>query len=167
MPAIPTGLLQASGYAEVALGPTVASEPVGDIAKIVEGRIARQRAMVTSPQRFQFLMTEQAVRWRMAGAGVMAAQIERMVELSRYENLDIAVLPNAATVPEAPLNVFVVYDERLVTAELFSGSVALRDPRDIAYHLELFEFFWSYALKDEEATGFLRSVAAEFLRESE
>jgi transcriptional regulator with XRE-family HTH domain len=167
LPAIPTGLLQTPGYAEVVLSPTVASEPVGDITKIIEGRIARQRAVGGSSQRFLFLLTEQAVTWRIAGPRVMAGQVERLIELSRFENLDVAVLPRTAVVPEAPLNVFVVYDERLVTAELFAGSVALRDPRDIAYHVELFEFFWAHALKNEEAASFLRVIADEFLRESE
>lgn len=65
------------------------------------------------------------------------------------------------------MNVFVVYDERLVTVELFSGEVVLRDPRDVAYHLELFEFFKNRAVRGEAATQLLRMIAREFLREGE
>jgi hypothetical protein len=79
----------------------------------------------------------------------------------------VAVLPNSVTVPGVPLNIFVVYDERLVTVELFSGEVVLRDPRDVAYHIELFEFFKARALHGDDAVEFFRSLAAEFLREAE
>lgn len=35
---------------------------------------------------------------------------------------------------------FVIYDDRLVSVELFSGAVSLREPQEIQYHLELFEY---------------------------
>jgi hypothetical protein len=39
-----------------------------------------------------------------------------------------------------------VYDERIATAETFGGVIMMRDPKDVAYHLELFAFFERYAL---------------------
>ncbi|WP_405677842.1 hypothetical protein OG292_25830 [Streptomyces sp. NBC_01511] len=63
------------------------------------------------------------------------------------------------------MNIFVVYDDRLVTVELFSGEVALRDPRDITQHLNLFDPFWSCALTGDAATAFLIEAAEGFMRE--
>jgi len=62
------------------------------------------------------------------------------------------------------LNVFVIYDDRLVTVELFSGEVVLRNPQDISHHIALFDLFLSHALRGAEATAFLRRCADEFMR---
>ncbi|MEV4147873.1 hypothetical protein AB0J40_29690 [Amycolatopsis sp. NPDC049691] len=51
--------------------------------------------------------------------------------------------------------------------EMFAGEVVLRDPRDVAYHLELFEFFKKRAVRGDDATRLLRMIAQEFLREGE
>ncbi|MEK8170542.1 Scr1 family TA system antitoxin-like transcriptional regulator [Streptomyces sp. M19] len=63
------------------------------------------------------------------------------------------------------MNIFVVYDDRLVTVELFSGEVVLRDPRDITQHLNLFDLFWSHALTDDAATTFLTEASEAFMRQ--
>jgi len=167
LPAVPTGLLQTRDFARAALQQVVESEPAYDVGQAVEARMVSQHVLEDGARRFEFVLTEQAVRWRMTDAVVMSAQAAHLAEMAGKPNLDVAVLPNSATVPGVPLNIFVVYDERLVTVELFSGEVVLRDPRDIAYHIELFEFFKARALRGEEAVEFLRSVADEFLRESE
>lgn len=167
LPGVPTGLLQTADYARVVLTPTVTGEPAGDIDRIIEGRVARQRSLLDSSRKFCFVLTEGAITWRVADATLMAAQIAHLGDLSTHENLEIAVLPTGTIVPEVPLNVFVIYDERLVTVELFSGEVVLRDPRDVAYHLELFEFFRARSMRGDAATEFLRATALEFLREGE
>ena len=132
-----------------------------------KGRLIRRRALLDASRQFVFLLCEHAVTWRLADAAVMAAQVTHLADLCGRGNVDIAILPRSATISEVPLNVFVVYDERLVTAELFSGEVVLRDPRDVTYHLELFDFFLSHALRGEAATQFLRGVAEEFMSEQE
>jgi transcriptional regulator with XRE-family HTH domain len=165
LPAVPTGLLQTEAVARSTLLPTVGSDPSMDVEKAVKARLVSQEALDDRSRRFVFLMTEQAVRWRLAGPRAMAEQAEHMAEVARQENVEIAIIPRTAKVPEVPLNVFVVYDERLVTAELFSGEVVLRDPRDVVYHLELFDFFLSHALRGDDAVSFLRALAEEFMRE--
>ena len=51
-----------------------------------------------------------------------------------------------------------------MTIELFSGEVVLRDPRDIAYHVNLFDFFYAQALTGPAAIRFLEATADEFMR---
>jgi hypothetical protein len=65
-------------------------------------------------------------------------------------------------VPDGPLYTFTVYDERIATAETFSGVIMMRDPRDIAYHLELFSFFERYAVMGDEVRALLESYAQRF-----
>ncbi|RSM34524.1 XRE family transcriptional regulator [Amycolatopsis balhimycina DSM 5908] len=167
LPAIPSGLLQTPDYARQVLTSTVKGRPERDVDKMVEARLSWQRVLEEPGRRFEFVLTEQAIRWRRAPLAVMAGQSANLAALSERENVEISVVPQSSEIRASPLNLFVIYDERLVTVELFSGTVALRDPRDIGHHLELFGFFRSHALMGEESTGFLRSIAEEFRRESE
>ncbi|MCP2257781.1 Helix-turn-helix domain-containing protein [Streptoalloteichus tenebrarius] len=164
LPAIPTGLLQVPDYARSVLSRVVSLKAERDVEKIVQARQQRQ-AVLDDPRRtFFFLMTEQAVRWRQADSEVMVRQLSHMADLVEKPSVEIGIILQSTKVLEPPMNIFVVYDDRLVTVELFSGEVALRDPQEIAYHLELFEFFLGHAIRGEEASEFLRSVARDFMR---
>ncbi|MGH3950076.1 MAG: helix-turn-helix domain-containing protein [Pseudonocardiaceae bacterium] len=163
LPAIPSGLLHVPEYARAALSAKVCSDPVRDVEKAVKARLDRQAVLDDPSRSFVFLMTEQAVRWKRASRNVMARQCDHMVELSERPNIDIAVVPHSAEVPGAPMNSYVIYDDRLVIAELFSGEVALRDPRDVRYHLDLFDFFLEHALTGSRSTAFLLSVRDDFM----
>ncbi|MGQ0838379.1 helix-turn-helix domain-containing protein [Actinokineospora sp.] len=164
LPAIPTGLLQARAYARRVLTPIVAGRPSYDVERILETRLAGQAILDDRSRRFSFLLTEQAVRWKRAPAPVMVEQLQHMAEISARPNVELAVLPQSVEVSASPLNIFVIYDERLVTVETFSGGISLRDPLEIAYHRNLFDYFLGRALTDSAARAFLHGVAAEFMR---
>jgi transcriptional regulator with XRE-family HTH domain len=163
LPAMPSGLIQIPDYARAALSPSVDSSPARDIDKAVRARLERQTVLADMSRRFLFLLTEQAVRWQMADRRIMTKQCEHMVELSTRPNIDIAVVPRIAETPEAALNSFVIYDDRLVIAELFSGEVELRDPRDIAHHRDIFDFFYERSLVGDRARELIMSVRNEFM----
>jgi hypothetical protein len=95
----------------------------------------------------------------------MAAQCAHMAEVNRKPNVEIGIVPQGVQVPGTPMNIFVVYDDRLVTIELFSGEVVLRDPRDISQHLSLFDLFWVHALTGDDASSFLEEAADGFMRQ--
>ncbi|MFD6436112.1 helix-turn-helix domain-containing protein [Streptomyces venezuelae] len=164
LPAIPTGLLHVREYATETLSPMVDSDPARDVRKAVEARMERQAILDDTSRSFWFLMTEQAVKWRRASAETMAAQCAHMAEVNRKPNVEIGIVPQEVRVAGTPMNIFVVYDDRLVTVELFSGEVVLRDPRDVSQHLHLFELFWSHAITGDEASIFLDDAAEEFMQ---
>lgn len=163
LPAIPSGLLQVPEYARAALAPVVGSSPARDVDRAVQARLDRQSVLDDPARRFVFVLTEQAVRWRYAARSVIAEQCEHMARLSERPNIDIAVIPLNAEIPNAPLNTFVVYDDRLVLAEVFSGEVSLTDPKDIAHHAELFDFFYKHALTGDRARSALLSARDDFM----
>ncbi|MET8341797.1 helix-turn-helix domain-containing protein [Streptomyces microflavus] len=165
LPAIPTGLLHVREYAVETLSPTVTSDPTRDVPRTVQARMDRQAILDDTSRSFWFLMTEQAVKWQRAGLGTMAAQCAHMAELNEKPNVEIGILPLGARVPATPMNIFVVYDDRLVTVELFSGEVVLRDPQDINQHLNLFNLFWPHTLTGAAATTFLRETSKSFMRQ--
>ncbi|MDH6139570.1 transcriptional regulator with XRE-family HTH domain [Kitasatospora sp. GP30] len=165
LPAIPTGLLHVREYAMATLTPSVRSAPARNIGRVVQARMDRQAILDDPSRQFVFLMTEQAVRWRRAPACVMAAQAEHMADVSEKPNIEIGVIPQGVAVRGTPMNIFVIYDDRLVTVELFSGEVVLRDPQDVNHHIDLFDLFMSSALTGAAASAFLRDRADEFMRE--
>ncbi|RKT82104.1 Helix-turn-helix domain-containing protein [Saccharopolyspora antimicrobica] len=164
LPIIPSGLLQTAEYARATLTPVIEGNPARDIDRAVRARLDAQDALNDESRRFHFLLTEQAIRIKRAAAPVMVDQLQNMATVSQRPNVDLAILPSSAQIGASPLNIFVVYDERLVTVEMFSGAVALRDYRDISYHLNVFEYFRDRALTGEHARGLLDSAADEFMR---
>ncbi|WP_084628579.1 helix-turn-helix domain-containing protein [Amycolatopsis nigrescens] len=163
LPATASGLIQTEEYARYSLTPLIEGNPTRNVERAVQARIDSQKALQDEACAFHFLLTEQAVRWGRASPAVMARQCAHMAEVSERPNIQLAIIPWTASILPSPLNVFVVYDERLVLVELFSGEVALRDPLDVSYHLNLFDFFLSHALTGNDATAFLRSVSDEFM----
>jgi transcriptional regulator with XRE-family HTH domain len=157
LPLMITGLLQTPEYARASLG----GFP-GDHQQAVARRLDRQSALYNPVQRFTFILTEAAVRWQLCEPQVMAVQADRLASLSELPNITIGVIPLDSRVPDGPLNTCTVYDERIATAETFTGAIMMRDPRDVAYHLELFAFFERYAVTGDAVRGLLESCARHF-----
>jgi transcriptional regulator with XRE-family HTH domain len=163
LPALITGLLQTPEYMRAALD-TPVQPATGDTSKVISMKLERQAILHDRSKRFDFLLTESAVRWQLCEPSVMALQVDHLVAVSRLPSVRIGVIPLSALVPDGAFHTFVIYDEHLVTVELFTGQLVQRDPKDIGQYRELFDFFASRALFDNEARTFLRAVSDEFMR---
>jgi len=157
LPLMITGLLQTPEYARASL----ASFP-GDHHQAIARRLDRQSALYNPAKRFTFILAESAVRWLLCEPPVMAVQADRLASLSELPNVTIGVIPLDSRVPDGALNTFTVYDERIATAETFTGVIMMRDPRDVAYHLELFAFFERHAVTGDAVRALLESCAQRF-----
>lgn len=162
LPAMPPGFLQLRQYAEAVMTATVSSAPARDANEAVRARMEMRSVLDDESRRFELVMTEQAVRWNYAGAEIMAQQIAHLAREARRPNVEIAVIPHMTEVPNGPVNIFAIFDDRMVLTELFNGGVSFRDPRDVNYYLELFGFFQLHALTGEDSIAFLESVATEY-----
>jgi transcriptional regulator with XRE-family HTH domain len=161
LPTLITGLLQTPEYMRAAMCTPV--EPaVGDVTKAIALKLERQATLHDKTKNFEFLLTESAIRWRLCESSIMAVQIDRLVSLSQLSNIRIGVLPLSTQVQDGAYHTFVIYDHRLVTIELFSGQLVLRDPKDIDYYSALFDFFTVHALWADEAQSVLKTQADTF-----
>ncbi|MBN9737508.1 XRE family transcriptional regulator [Pseudonocardia sp. P1] len=161
LPALITGLLQTPGYMRAALSTPLT--PVGDdINRTIAAKRDRQAVLHDPDKRFSFLLTESALRWRLCPPDVMAPQLEHLHALSLLSSVSIGVPPLDRTVPDGAYHTFVVYDRRLVTAELFSGQLVLRDPKDVDHHRGLFDLFAGRALWGDESRRIMQSAADDF-----
>lgn len=161
LPALITGLLQVPEYMRAAMSTPV--EPAsGDVSKALALKLERQEVLHDTSKTFYFLLTESATRWQLCPPSVMAVQLDHLISVSRLPNVHIGVLPLSVQVPDGPYHTFVVYDRRLVTIELFTGRLVLRDPRDIEHYRALFAFFGHRALWSNEARSVLSEQANEY-----
>lgn len=162
LPAMLSGLLQIPEYARAALSPVVDTDPARDVERALRARQERQAALEDESRRFIFLLAEQAVRWRYVERSVMARQCEHVAAVAERPNVEVHVVPLTATIPTGALNSYVLYDDRLVVAELLSGEVTMRDPKDVAHHRAVFDYFLKHALSGGRATAFLLAARDEF-----
>ncbi len=86
-------------------------------------------------------------------------QLDHLVSVSYLPNARIGVLPLSAEVPDGAYHTFVIYDRKLVTADLFTGQLVLRDPKDIDHYRALFDFFAERALWANAARALLPEAA--------
>ncbi|WHM36949.1 helix-turn-helix transcriptional regulator [Streptomyces sp. BPTC-684] len=150
-----TGLLATPEYVRASLAHSPA-----DTSKAVAGKLERQQILYDTSKRFTFILTEQAVRFPLVGPHAMAVQIDRLTSLTHLPNVRLGVIPVGTRTPGLPLNTFTIYDDRMVTAELTTGSIVFRDARDIRTYLDEFAGYEERTLFDEAARGKLREWSA-------
>lgn len=161
LPALITGLLQTPEYMRAAINTPI--EPAaGDTSQAVALKLQRQAVLHDHAKHFEFVLTESALRWQLCEPSIMAVQIDRLVSLSRLSNIRIGVLPLSVPVADGAYHTFVTYDRRLVTIELFTGQLVLRDPKDIDHYHALFDFFSDHALWADDARSALFALADAF-----
>ncbi|MFE1099152.1 helix-turn-helix domain-containing protein [Nocardiopsis alba] len=161
LPCMITGLLQTPEYARQTLTHPLVNRGA-EWRTALARRLERQQILYRPGKRFVFVLTEAALRWPLCPPEVMALQMDRIASLSELAGVDIRVVPAHPPVPSGPLNGFTIYDDRLVTVEVFTGELALRDPKDISYSREIFDFFHEHALSGENSRSFLGGLAQEF-----
>lgn len=165
LPCMITGLLQTPEYARQTLSHPLVSRGA-EWESALARRLERQQALHEQAPRFEFVLTEAALRFPLCSPSVMASQMDRIRSLTHLDTVDIRVVPAhpPVQVPSGPLNGFTLYDDRLVTIEVHTGKLALRDPKDIAYSREIFDFFQEHALDPHHTRTFLEELAQEFRR---
>ncbi|GAA0805911.1 hypothetical protein Sya03_37180 [Spirilliplanes yamanashiensis] len=93
-PAVVSGLLQASEYARTVLArvqSTVMDPPVEPdraVAEAVSGRMRRQEVLTDRNKEFRFVMPETLLRFQLGRADVMPAQLNRLREVARPDNVE-------------------------------------------------------------------------------
>jgi transcriptional regulator with XRE-family HTH domain len=105
LPGLITGLLQTPDYMHRALNSPV--DPVSaDRSRSIAVKIERQAVLRNLHKRFDFLLTESALRWQLCDSEAMAAQLDHLVSVSAFPNVEIGILPQQVLIGDGPLNGF-------------------------------------------------------------
>jgi transcriptional regulator with XRE-family HTH domain len=163
--AVIPGLLQTADYARrMFLGHHPAGRP--DIGAAVAARLERQAILYDETKRFEFIVTEAVLRWRVGHASMMLAQLDRIRSLATLPNVVVGIIPLAAEVPVWHGNAFTLFEfedndgdaNSMVHVELLTSWTNVSDPNDVGAYREAFQRLRDAAVFDEAAQALLTAI---------
>ena len=148
-PKILPGLLQTPEYATVILETARDRQGVrrDDVAAAVAERMDRQRVLTQAGHRFEFVIEEPVLRFRLCATGVLRRQLLHLRETSRLAQVSLGIIPQHADRRGIlPREGFVMFDTDLVSVELVHGVLSVTQPPEIAMYLRDFTDLASIAV---------------------
>ncbi|MDH6537526.1 helix-turn-helix transcriptional regulator [Streptomyces sp. SPB4] len=164
-PSLVPGLLQTPEYIRAILQRHDLSEDA--LTRTISGRLERQAVLFESSKKLRFVITEPVLRWRIVPPQMMAAQLDRIVSMSRLSHVDIRVVPLSAPQTDIANHAFVIRDDRMVTVETVHAEIVVTDPRDVEMYVRKFEGFERSALSGDLMRSLVESIRDGFLTEQE
>ena len=162
-PAVVPGLLQTRDYAVSVLSTSISFFRVPDDAEeSADARIARQHVLTHGDRRFHMLLGEQCLHTNVGGAEVMAAQLERLLELLRLPRLRIGIIPFDAPYRVPLDNGFWLMDDALVQFDTYSMEMSLIRPDEIEMYSRAFERLAALAVYGAEARAMVDAALNRF-----
>jgi transcriptional regulator with XRE-family HTH domain len=163
-PGIVPGLLQTAEYARRIMG---FANTIGDtdIGAAVAARLARQQALHDPDRRFEFLMTEAALRFRPGPQEVLTAQLDHLAAVVTLAQITFGVIPADAEMHAITRCGFVLYEHRIdheapfAVVETPHASVYASEPADFETYRNEFARFANSAVYGAEALDLVRRIA--------
>lgn len=158
-PTIVPALLQTAAYARAVLG--LVDITSQDVAAAISRRLRRQEALHDPARQFEFILTESALRWPAGPPPLMAAQYDRIAQLSALDNVTIGIVPLGQRVKALPWCDVNIYDDladgepAAVDIELPHAEVWVTDPADVAVYYELVRRIQASAVTGADARALL------------
>lgn len=166
-PQVVPALLQTEEYARADLAATVPPKSAEELKELLRVRLERQKQVFDRPDPLvaQFVIDEGALRRRVGGDEVMAAQHAHIVEQAETNWVTVQVLPfeygahaglhGACTIlGMSPM-------ESVLYVETMAGGQTLTDPALVAKAIQRFGALRASALSPPESLAFLRNRAEE------
>jgi transcriptional regulator with XRE-family HTH domain len=139
-PALVPGLLQTLDYATAVLSITADFfQSPDDIAAGAQARLQQQRVLADEDRRFHVVMGEQALHTKVGGAEVMTEQLRHVLDLLRFPQLRIGIVPSDAPYRVPLHSGFWILDEALIQFETYTAELSLTRPDEIATYARAFE----------------------------
>jgi transcriptional regulator with XRE-family HTH domain len=164
-PSVVPGLLQTAAYARRVIAMFHRQFPEADPAAELASRLHRQLAIYDSDRRFDFLITEAALRWRPGPVQQLLAQLDRIGSIMTLENVSIGLIPLSAEATTLTTHGFVLYEgeehDSWVTVETIHADMKVAAPE----HMDIYRTRWSLlremALFDDDAAEFLTRIVTD------
>ncbi|MGW6403672.1 helix-turn-helix domain-containing protein [Streptomyces sp. NPDC055134] len=152
------GLLQTMGYAAGILRISAATQglEVDDSPAAVQARVERTRILYEQGRRFLFLVEEGALHYRLGEADAMAAELGHLLTIGALPGVSLGVIPAATKERHQwPRETFHVYDDKLVSVELVTARIRIKQPSEIEQYVKVFGQLRSMALYGAEARALI------------
>lgn len=164
-PSVVPGLLQTAEYARRVFSLFHIPYSDEDLAAALAARMDRQLALYDETRRFEFLVTESALRWRPGPPGLLVAQLGRIATLSTLENLSFGVIPHDTEAITFLSHGFAIYDSEnddvppVVSVESVHANLDVRAAEDVALYQERWALLQRMAIFGDAAEKFLAATA--------
>lgn len=165
-PALVPGLLQTPAYAQRVFTLGKSSVPQISVAASVAARMDRQLALHEEGKKFEFLMTEAALRWRPGPPRLLVAQLDRIALVSTLDNVSVGIIPFSVEAETVYAHGFRIFDEdddpsTFVLVEVDHDWLAVTAADNVALYQNRWSLLGKAALFDDEAKAFLDRLSAE------
>jgi transcriptional regulator with XRE-family HTH domain len=158
------GLLQTAAYARAMLDVNIPKLTPDRIDELLEVKLTRQRLLSRElPLRLWAVFDEAALHRAVGGREVMAAQLDRLVDVSGNPNVTMQVIPYEAGAHPAMDSTFNILDfagpvPSVVYVEGLSGWRYLERPAEIDKYQQVFEILHEVALNPEDSTELIATI---------
>ncbi|GAB2450211.1 helix-turn-helix domain-containing protein [Streptomyces incanus] len=161
------GLLQTPEYARAVTEAALEDASEERLDTLVEVRLARQDVLrADPPMELSAVLDEAVLRRQVGGPGVMARQLERLVEAARLPQVRLQVLPFTAGAHIGVTGPFVIFsfsrtsDLDVVVLDHLTSSLYLEWKEDLRAYSEAFNALSIHALSPEDSLDFIAGTAA-------
>jgi hypothetical protein len=141
--------------------------PEEQIPEVVAGRMDRQLALFAGRQRFEFLITEAALRWRPGPSALLEAQLDRIASLSTLDSVSIGLIPLSVRAVTNTSHGFVLFEmaerdesDAMVLVETIHANLVVNDPESIALYQARWSLLKQMAVYGNEARAFIDAIAS-------
>jgi transcriptional regulator with XRE-family HTH domain len=167
-PSVVPGLLQTAEYARRVFAMFQPPYPELEIPEALGARLDRQMALFGNHQRFDFLITEAALRWRPGPPALLLAQLDRISSLSTLDTVSVGVIPLSAEAVTNTSHGFVLFEmakqdeaDAIVLVETIHANLVVNDPESIALYRTRWSLLKQMTLSGDEARVFLAAIASD------
>lgn len=161
------GLLQTPEYARAVTRAAMDGLPEERIDALVEVRLTRQDVLRSpAPLRLSAVLDEAVLRRTVGEPGVMARQLERLVDAARLPHVRLQVLPFAAGAHIGVTGPFVIFsfssasDLDVVVLDHLTSSLHLERKEDLEAYTEAFTALQVHALSPDDSLELIAATAA-------
>ncbi len=153
------GLLQTPEYARARFAQGIAMfKAPNDINEAVRARAQRQEILYRPDKRFHFVLTEAALRFRLASPEVTLGQLDRLVSLSALPNVKLGIIGFETHHVVAPWHGFWILDHDRVMVETYSAELNLAQPQEVELYGQVFEQLAAVASYGRAARAIITSA---------
>lgn len=167
-PLMVPGLLQTAEYARRVFG--FATEAPWDLAEATKARMDRQAVLFDQRKRLVFLISESALRRRIAPPEVLLGQSDRILSLLDLPNVEIGLLSLDADASDLDFHPYTIMGDPMIDEDVFvsvatvADELTVRDADKVAAYLDHFERVRAGAATGGDARALLARVSQDLRR---
>lgn len=170
-PLLVPGLLQTREYARAVMRPVAKGAGAEELEKWVDVRMARQEIFARdTPPQFLCVLDEALLRRQIGGADVLAAQLEKLVEVNNPPDLSVQVVPFEQGWHAGVDGAFTTYsypdplDLDVVSVDYLDGALHLEEDATIERYRRAFDQLRASALSSHQSMDLISRLARDLKR---